>query len=147
MNHKKGGETVSEKKRNTVSRIHTEFAKQEELREKRLHNKKISLYRNLAIMGTVFFLVIGTLVFTMINQNQVLKKEQQEQVALEKQVKKQENYQKDLQTQLVRLDDDDYIAKIVRKDLFLSKKGEKIFHLPEASEENDEADFSKNEKK
>jgi len=144
---KKGGEIVSERKRNTVSRIHTEFAKQEELREKRLHNKKVSLYRNLAIMGTVFFLTMGTLVFTIINQHQVLKKEQQEQVALKKEKLEQKQYKKELNAQLVKLDDDDYIAKIVRKDLFLSKKGEKIFHLPEDSEDDEGIDLTENEKK
>ena len=39
--------------------------------------------------------------------------------------------QETLKRQLVKLDDDDYIAKLARKDYFLSENNEIIFSIPE----------------
>lgn len=140
---------MSEKKpsrQNSISRIHQDFVKQEEAKAKRRHNQKVSLYRNLAVMTIVFFLVVGSLLFTLVHQKNNLQQKKEEKVALEKELKNQVSEQKELKTQIVKLDDDDYIAKIVRKDLFLSKKGEKIFNIPNSSKDDNKKDFSKEEK-
>lgn len=40
-----------------------------------------------------------------------------------------------LQEEIVKLNDDEYIAKLARKEYFLSKKNEIIFNLPQNEEE------------
>lgn len=140
---------MSEKKsnrKNSISRIHQDFVKQEEMKAKRLHNRKVSLYRNLAIMTTIFFLTVGSLLFMLVHQKNELQEKKEAKIALEKELKNQEAQQKELNTQIVKLDDDDYIAKIVRKDLFLSKKGEKIFNIPNVADDDDETDLSESQK-
>lgn len=140
---------MSEKKHrkvNSVGRIHQDFVKQKQQHEKRMHNRKVSMYRNLAIMTTVFVILIGSLIFTLVKQHDILQEKQQEKVVLQEELKKEQEQQKELKTEIVKLDDDDYIAKIVRKDLFLSKKGEKIFNIPNPTEDSKETSVSEEQK-
>lgn len=134
------------RKSNSVSRIHQDFVKQEQLREKRMHNKKVSMYRNLAFMTTIFVVLVGSLIFTLVKQHDILQKKEEAKIVLQKELKQVEIQKKELKTQIVKLDDDDYIAKIVRKDLFLSKKGEKIFNIPNPTEDSKETKVSQNQK-
>lgn len=135
-----------QKQRNSVSRIHQDFVKQEELREKRQHNRKVTMYRRIAIMTTVFILIVGSLVFSIVKKEESLQQKQTEKIVLQKELKQEKEKKEELKTQLVKLDDDDYIAKIVRKDLFLSKKGEKIFNIPNPSADEEQSEVSKTEK-
>lgn len=130
----------------TVSRINSDYTQQEKLRKQRLHNKKVSLYRTLAVMSIVFLIALGSLITLLVKQHDTLNQKEEEKVAVEKELKVQEKRQKELNEQLVKLDDNDYIAKIVRKNLFLSKKGEKIFNIPNSLDDEGQIDISKNQK-
>lgn len=48
-------------------------------------------------------------------------------------LKKQEDI---LKEDIVKLNDDDYIAKLARKEYFFSEKNEIIFNIPEDKKEN-----------
>ncbi len=48
-----------------------------------------------------------------------------------------------LKRQLVKLNDDDYIAKLARKEYFLSDKNEIIFSVPENKKKKDKKDDGK----
>lgn len=135
-----------QKPMSTVSRINADYAAKEKLRKKRLHNKKVSLYRTLAVMSIVFLIALGSLITLLVKQHDTLNQKEEEKVAVEKELKVQEKRQKELNEQLVKLDDNDYIAKIVRKNLFLSKKGEKIFNIPNSLDDEGQIDISKNQK-
>lgn len=130
----------------TVSRINSDYTQQEKIRKQRLHNKKVSLYRTLAVMSIVFLIALGSLITLLVKQHDTLNQKEEEKVAVEKELKVQEKRQKELNEQLVKLDDNDYIAKIVRKNLFLSKKGEKIFNIPNSLDDEGQIDISKNQK-
>ena len=45
-----------------------------------------------------------------------------------------------LKLQIAKLEDDEYIAKLARKEFFLSEEGEIIFTMPNSSENGDEKD-------
>lgn len=55
---------------------------------------------------------------------------------LEKQLTELKNQQQILKDDIVKLNDDDYIAKLARKEYFLSDKNEIIFNLPDKGEKN-----------
>ncbi|GEK31018.1 hypothetical protein KZO01_13270 [Kurthia zopfii] len=135
-----------QKPMSTVSRINSDYTQQEKIRKQRLHNKKVSLYRTLAVMSIVFLIALGSLITLLVKQHDTLNQKEEEKVAVEKELKVQEKRQKELNEQLVKLDDNDYIAKIVRKNLFLSKKGEKIFNIPNSLDDEGQIDISKNQK-
>lgn len=139
---------MSEQKKrgeNSISRIHQDFVKQEDKKKKQQHNRKVAFYRRLAIMTALFVIIVGSLIFNIVKQQNVLQQKQEEEIALQKELDQEKKQQVELKTQIVKLDDDDYIAKIVRKDLFLSKKGEKIFNIPNPIDDEEQTKVSKSQ--
>ncbi|MFK4996598.1 septum formation initiator family protein [Bacillus sp. N9] len=57
---------------------------------------------------------------------------------LEESLAKLEKKQLTLENEIVKLNDDDYIAKLARSEYFLSEKGEIIFNIPDPKEEEEE---------
>ena len=43
-----------------------------------------------------------------------------------------------LEEEIVKLNDDEYIAKLARRDYFLSDEGEIIFNIPDSDKEKEE---------
>ena len=52
-----------------------------------------------------------------------------EKEKLEQQLTKLESKEKQLESEIVKLNDDEYIKKIARRDYFLSEDGEIIFNI------------------
>ena len=86
---------------------------------------------------------MGWLTITMLNQSQALaaKEERKEKalIALEQVQDEQEM----LNSQILKLNDDEYIAKLARKEYFLSEDGEIIFAIPENEGNNEKNNDSK----
>jgi len=98
--------------------------------------KKKLLMRRL----TTFFVcaaVIGfIMISTLISQSSTLKEKRAEKEQLEGQLVALEKQEADLKDQIARLNDEEYLAKLARKDLLLSQKGEIIFNIPEKEAKN-----------
>lgn len=114
-----------------VASIQNDYVRSVERKEKRQMAHKIRLFRRLAVFGLVVMLAsiwIGTTIYA---QSQTLTEKEQlreeAQLAL-KDVKKE---QVKLQEQITLLNDDEYLAKLAKKELFVSENGELIFTLPE----------------
>ncbi len=92
----------------------------------------------------IFFIFAVVVVAGLIQANKVqnerlaAKVEQKANVSeeLEQVLEKQEM----LKLQIAKLEDDEYIAKLARKEFFLSEEGEIIFTMPNSSENGDEKD-------
>ncbi|WP_397536752.1 septum formation initiator family protein [Rummeliibacillus pycnus] len=111
----------------------TDYTKTETHRKQVNRNRKIGLYRRLTCMTLVFVLIAGSLVFMLIKQKHTLAEKEQQKVELQHDLAKQKENKEDLNIQIAKLKDDDYIAKLARKDLFLSEDGEIIFSIPKTS--------------
>ncbi|WP_203334979.1 FtsB family cell division protein [Planococcus beigongshangi] len=114
-----------------VASIQNDYVRSVERKEKRQMAHKVRLFRRLAVFGLVVMLAtiwIGTTIYA---QSQTLTEKEQlreeAQLAL-KDVKKE---QVKLQEQIILLNDDEYLAKLAKKELFVSENGEIIFTLPE----------------
>jgi cell division protein DivIC len=122
------------KKRN-IAKLETNYTKQQEQSQLSSIRKKKALYRRL----TVFFLIAGVvsylMISTLISQNSALAKKLDEKGQLEKELVKLDKEEIVLKEEIVKLKDDDYIAKLARKEYFLSDEGEIIFTLPEDKDE------------
>lgn len=112
-----------------------------------LAKRKAARNRRLVAFFIFATVVIGFLGKMIVDQNDRLDAKQQvlnqHQADLEEILEVQEQ----LKLQIAKLDDDEYIAKLARKELFLSEEGEMIFTIPEKTkgkksdeheEENDE---------
>ncbi|MER1959078.1 MAG: septum formation initiator family protein [Solibacillus sp.] len=96
--------------------------------------KKVLLRRRLAIFlifGVV--IIVGLAQFSSMQSELLIEKEQKKletTVQLEEVLSKQEL----LNLQIAKLEDDEYIAKLARKEFFLSEEGEIIFTMPKATD-------------
>ncbi len=119
-----------------TTQMPTDYTKIETQKHKVNRNRKIGLYRRLTFMAIVFTLIAGSLVYTLIKQKQTLAQKEQQKIELQQSLAKQKEKSEDLKIQIAKLKDDDYIAKLARKDLFLSEDGEIIFSIPKSQEKD-----------
>lgn len=114
------------------------YTKQQMMKEKVMARRKKLLFRRLAVFSIIALASVYLLVSTLILRNHQLEVKQAEKAKLEKKLadlKKKKTY---LQDEVVKLNDDNYIAKLARSEYFLSEKGEIIFNIPDDKKKKDE---------
>ncbi len=98
---------------------------------------------------TVFFIlavaVIGFLVNVNVSQNEKLVVKSEQKAVVTEALNEVTAQQEMLNLQIMKLEDDEYIAKLARKEFFLSEEGEYIFTIPKAVEKNSEEKVDKQE--
>lgn len=99
--------------------------------------------RKRKIRRMVFFMVvpvviIGFLLNVLAHQNETLVAKEKKKVEVEQQLAKLKDEQERLNLEITQLEDDEYIAKLLRKEYFLSEEGEIIFALPKKEDKKDD---------
>lgn len=102
---------------------------------KKLAKMRAARNRRLAAFFVMALLVIGFLGKTLMNQNERLEEKRQILKEREEELVQAIETQELLKLQLAKLDDDEYIAKLARKEYFLSEEGEIIFTIPDEKKE------------
>lgn len=116
--------------------------KQQSVKEKVLARRRKLLFRRLALFGVMAVLVSALLVSTLVSRNAQLAAKKEQKAKLEHQVRDIDKQQAMLRSEIKKLKDDNYIAKLARSEYFLSKKGEIIFNLPDSKKNAQEEDVS-----
>ena len=114
-----------------VASIRNDYVRSVERQEKRQMAHKVRLFRRLAVFGLVIMMAsiwIGTTIYA---QSQTMTEKEQLRVEAQLALKEVEKEQAQLKEQIILLNDDEYLAKLAKKDLFVSEQGEIIFTLPE----------------
>ena len=93
--------------------------------------RKKYIYRRISIFLGVFGVVMLIMVGTLIKQAITLHQKNEEKIALQEKLQTLREREILLNEEIIRLGDDEYIAKLARKDYFLSQENEIIFNLPE----------------
>lgn len=120
-----------------VASIRNDYVRSVEEQEKRRQAHKVRLFRRLSVFGVIVLLASIWLGSTIYAQTQTMaEKEQQREEALAT-LEQVEMEQAMLQEQIILLNDEEYLAKLARKEYFLSEEGEIIFTIPK-TEENEE---------
>ncbi|WP_160725668.1 FtsB family cell division protein [Bacillus sp. USDA818B3_A] len=122
-------------KRN-VSRIQTTYVEQQEYAEIASARKKKLVLRRLSVFFVLASLLTYLMISNYLSQTAKLDAKLAQKKKLEHQLtdlKKQESL---LREDIVKLNDDDYIGKLARKEYFFSEKNEVIFNIPDEKEEN-----------
>ncbi|NRD77480.1 septum formation initiator family protein [Bacillus sp. BRMEA1] len=119
-----------------VSKMETTYVKQQEYAEIASARKRKLLLRRLSM----FFVLAGCVSYLLISQNisqtAELKTKMVQKKQLESQLSALKHQQSTLKQEIVNLNDDDYIAKLARKEYFFSDKNEIIFNIPEDKKGN-----------
>ncbi|RVT56760.1 FtsB family cell division protein [Niallia taxi] len=114
-----------------VTKIQTDYnVQQEELSISAARKKKL-LFRRLAAFSICALAIGFFMISTLISQGSVLEEKAAEKKKLNGKIALLEKEEKSLKEQIVKLNDEDYLAKLARKDLLLSEKGEIIFNIPD----------------
>ena len=116
--------------RKQIASINTDYVRSIERQENRIKAKKVRLARRLVFFAILSFALVGFLISTLLGSKSAYEEKQlqKEQVAQELEQVKEE--QEILEVQISKLNDDEYIGKLLRKQYFLSEEGEIIFTLP-----------------
>lgn len=127
----------------TVASIETEYVRSLQKKEIWRNKQKKRLRKKLFFYALVAFVVFGGLTNMYIQQKQTLQDKEQEKAETLAKLEEAKDEQEHLKLQLVKLDDEDYIAKLARKEYFLSNKNEIIFSVPEKKKKKEEKDDGK----
>ncbi|TFB21028.1 septum formation initiator family protein [Filobacillus milosensis] len=117
-------------KRN-VTKIESSYVQEHEQQLARKTREKKRLIRRLTAFGVLFFVLIGSLFMTHMNQRAQMDEKQQEYHKKIAQLEEYKQENADLKREIELLSDVDYLLQIARKDYFFSKDGEIIFKLPD----------------
>lgn len=120
-----------------VARIDNPYVQQQEKHVQSTGRKTRGLVRRLTLYAVITAIVLILAVSTLISQADALNKKNEEKQEAEKKMAALQKEETLLLEEIVKLKDDDYIAKLARKEYFLSEKGEIIFTLPKKEEDSD----------
>ena len=100
--------------------------------------KSIRLMRRLLMFALLCLVVFGSLTAVLLSKNETLKVKEQQREEAHAKLQEQQDQQEMLNLQIKQLEDDEYIAKLLRKEFFLSEQGEIIFIIPEDGKKEEE---------
>lgn len=110
---------------NLQSTYNTQYEQKKQVSTKKWHG----LIRRLTVFGVLITIVSFSMISTLVSQEASIEKKLTEQKKLEEQLAELNNKQVLLEEEIVRLNDDEYIAKLARREYFLSKDNEIIFSI------------------
>lgn len=120
-----------------VTAIDNEYVRSMQQKEnwKKAHKKR--LRNRLLVFAVIVCIVAGSLFNMNAGQRELLEEKEQERAQAAAELKDLKVEQEQLNRQLARLDDEEYIAKLARKEYFLSEDNEIIFSIPDKKKETE----------
>jgi cell division protein DivIC len=117
--------------KNKVTKIQSSYVLEQEKKEKRaMRKRRIAVIRFILLSG-ILLAISSVLLYTLISQSANIEAKIEEKQKLEQQLEKLKKEERQLKGEIKKLNDDEYIAELARKNYFLSKEGEIIFTVPE----------------
>ncbi|PJK15645.1 cell division protein DivIVC [Chryseomicrobium excrementi] len=123
-----------------ISSINSEYVRSVQKKKKRQHAQRVRLYRRLAAFAVVASLIIGFLVHSLLESQRTLAEKKATQIEVEQSLVETTEEKESLELQIAKLNDDEYIGKLLRKDYFLSEENELIFTLPKDDQDKESDD-------
>lgn len=120
-----------------VAKMDNPYVVQQENKAKSQERRKRGLIRRLTLYGVLMTLIVGISTFVIISQNSTLAEKQQKLNELNGEMADLNHKEKLLKEEIIKLNDDNYLAKLARSEYLLSKKGEVIFNIPKNKEDSD----------
>jgi cell division protein DivIC len=118
-----------------VAKIESSYVQQQEYSDHAAARKKKKLFRRLSLFFVFALFVSYSMVSSILSQASALDEKIAQKKQLDKQYTALKNQQDSLKQEISNLNNDDYIAKLARKEYFLSNKDEIIFNIPDGNKE------------
>ncbi|WLV24767.1 septum formation initiator family protein [Aciduricibacillus chroicocephali] len=116
---------------NPISKLHTQFAEQNNAQMERQKRKKQRLMRRLVLLSVFVAILIGTFTTFHLKQRHLQAEKRTELAEMKKEYAAVQKKGKELKQERDLLKDEDYVLEIARTNYFFSKKGELIFKIPD----------------
>jgi len=120
-----------DKKKKNISQIDSPYVQYQEKRTQSFERKKLGLKRRMVFFMLFAVMTTGIVLATLYSQKSALKDKEAQKQELKEQLSSLQKEEEQLKEEIIKLNDDEYIAKLARKEYFLSDDGEIIFNLPE----------------
>ncbi len=127
--------TQRDRKQNTVRTLQNDYVRTTDEELKFTNKQKILFRRRIVAFGLFASIILVFFVGTIFTQEQRIAKKEQEKAEVLAELEQIIEQQEMLNLQIAKLEDDEYIAKLARKEYFLSDEGEIIFTIPDKKEE------------
>ena len=114
------------------------YVYQQEKKVQNVEKKKRGLVRRLSLYAVCAAIILILGIPTLITQAGAIEQKTEQKQEFDEKLAKLKKQETLLQEEIVKLNDDEYIAKLARRDYFLSDKGEVIFNLPKKDQDANE---------
>jgi len=125
---------MAAERKQKIARIQSDYVIQHEKQEHMKKRRKKGLIRRLTVLIIVMLASVAIISTKLISQASAIQEKMEEKERLEKELSTLEQEQKKIENEIKKLNDDEYIAKLARRDYFLSDEGEIIFNIPDGTE-------------
>jgi cell division protein DivIC len=124
---------MSAVRKKNVTQLQSTYIEKYQQEEQMISVKRRGLIRRLIAFSLLAALISYVLVSTMVSQHKAMNEKQEQKEKLQEQLTTLKDEQVLLEEEIVKLNNDEYIEKIIRRDYFLSKEGEIIFKVGDGS--------------
>ena len=124
-------------KERNVARIQTSYVQQKEQKKQQQMQRRRGLIRRLTFIGALFCVLSGLFISTVLSQASTIEEKKEQKLKAEEELSALKKEEQNLEEEIIKLNDDEYIAKIARRDYYLSNDGEIIFNLPNNEDAED----------
>lgn len=114
-----------------ITELQSQYMMQQERQQQLSKRRKRGLFRRLVMFGTFAIISSAIMLTTILSQSNAINEKVEKQQQLSKELSTLQKEEKILREEIVKLNDDEYIAKIARRDYFLSDDNEIIFNIKE----------------
>lgn len=121
-----------------VTSIRNDYVRSVEMEGERKKAHRVRLFRRLTVFGLLVLMATIWVGSTIYAQTQTISEKEELRIQALQQLEEVEKQQSQLEEQILLLKDEEYLAKLARKDYFLSDEGEIIFTTPNTEKKDEE---------
>ncbi|WP_449538340.1 FtsB family cell division protein [Ferdinandcohnia sp. Marseille-Q9671] len=124
---------MSAVRKKNVTQLQSTYMEKYKEQEQAHQIKRKGLIRRLLAFAMLVAIVSYVLVSMVVSQHKAMDEKHSQKEQLQKELTSLKDEQVLLEEEIVKLNNDEYIEKIIRRDYFLSKEGEIIFKVGDGS--------------
>jgi cell division protein DivIC len=122
-------------RKKNISKIQSTYVQQQEFSSLVNTKRKKLLFRRLSLFLIFAGFISYFMISSILSQTSTMQAKMAQKKQLDKEFSSLKNQQEILKEDIIKLNDDDYIAKLARKDYYFSNKNEIIFTIPDDKKE------------
>ncbi|MEK9200308.1 septum formation initiator family protein [Ureibacillus sp. 179-F W5.1 NHS] len=127
-----------QRQQNNVRTLENDYVRSSDSKAQYKKRQKVLFRRRMVVFGLLATVTLVFLVSSYITQHHRLEEKQQQKEEIVAKLDTVKEQQDMLKLQIAKLEDDEYIAKLARKEYFLSDDGEIIFTIPNEDKDDGE---------